>query len=454
MPSFSPDWDAVREEVVAHLQALLRIDTVNPPGNEIVAARYLHQMCARAGIEAELVEPAPGKAAVRGGLRGTGSGGGPLLLMAHMDVVPVEPAQWTVPPFAGERRDGFIYGRGAIDDKGMLAANLTVLHLLARLVASGVTLTREVALLATSDEETGGPYGIEWVAEHRPDLIEAEDAINEGGRIRIVEGRPLYAAVQCAEKVSHVVTITARGPAGHAAVPLADNAIWRLGRALAALETHREPLTLIPTSRELFTGLAQVWPVPSEATAMADLVSDDPARVRRGESTLSSLPLFDALLRTGISATMLSGGSRANVIPGEARATLNVRTLPGQRIDEVIGSLRRAIDDAGVEVTLASEGDDAPCTPHDGPTFRSIAEGIRAVDPSLLVVPYLSTGATDSARLRRLGIRAFGILPFPLEPADEARMHGHDERVPVESLLFGVRLLWECVTRIAVSAPR
>ncbi|HYD55242.1 MAG TPA: M20/M25/M40 family metallo-hydrolase [Gemmatimonadaceae bacterium] len=448
--SFAIDWDQVRDEVVAHLQALIRLETVNPPGNEITVARYLERVLRAEAIEVRVVEPAPGKAALRATLPGSGSAGGPLLLLAHMDVVPVERAKWSVDPFAGEVREGYVYGRGAIDDKGMLAVNLVTLLLLQRWRRAGGTLDRDVALVTTSDEETGGAHNIGWVGTYHPELLEGTDAINEGGRVRIVGGRTLYAAVQCAEKVSHRVTLTTTGPAGHASIPLADNALWRLGRALAALGAHREPLTLIPTTEAFFRTLASVWPDAEQAAAMADLVSGDPGRAALGEAAIARIPNLDALVRAGVSATVVRGGEGPNVIPGEARATLNVRTLPGQTIDEVLQRVTATIDDPRVQLTVEASGVDAPCTPHDARVYEAMAASARELVPDLAVVPYLSTGATDSAVLRSLGVRCFGILPFPLEPQDESRMHGHDERVPVEGLRWGVQLLWGTVTRAAI----
>ena len=444
-----PDWSAVREQVVRHLRHLLRIDTTNPPGNEIVAARYLDGVLREASIETHLLEPVPARAALVARLRGDGSAP-PVLLLAHMDVVGVEREHWTVDPFGGEVRDGHVYGRGAIDDKGMLAVNLVTMLLLRRHVADGGRpLARDVVFVATSDEETGGDWGLGWLLAHHPEMLRAEFALNEGGRIRVVEGRPLYAAVQTAEKVAHIVTLRAHGPPGHASIPLPDNAVLRLGRALAAVGAHIEPLRLGPTTRGFFAGLAPCWPDRRVGEAMADVVSDDPARAARGATVLREEPLLDAVLRTGISPTMLGGGIRANVIPADATATLNVRTLPGEAIEDVARRLREAIADPFVDVQVTDPGEDAPASPPDSPLFRAVAAAARELVPHLVVVPYLSTGATDGARLRRFGIPCYGLLPFPLEPDDEARMHGHDERVPVAALEFGARVVYGAVSRVA-----
>jgi acetylornithine deacetylase/succinyl-diaminopimelate desuccinylase-like protein len=369
--------------------------------------------------------------------------------MGHMDVVGVEREHWSVDPFAAEIKGGYLYGRGAIDDKGMLAANLQTMLLLKRhVVDAGGTLSRDVVFVANADEEAGGDFGMGWLLEHHPELVRAEFALNEGGRTRVVAGKPLYVAVQNTEKVPHVLTVTARGPGGHASVPLAGNAIARLGRAVAAIGAHREPVQLTPTTRRFFGDLSARWPDAGERRAMADVASRDSARVQRGARVLARTPVFDAVLRTGISLTMVNGGIRSNVIPTEATATVNVRTLPGASVDAVVARLRRAVADPLVEIAVAERGEDAPASNFESALFTAIAEAARALDPSLAVVPYLSTGATDSARLRKLGMQAFGVLPFPMNQDDEDRMHGNDERVPLASLHFGTRLVYGTIFNV------
>ncbi len=451
-PRVPIDWEKALKAVVAHLQALIRIDSVNPPGNELAVARYLDTALRRARIETMLLEPAPGRGALVARLKGNGRAR-PLLLLAHMDVVGVERDQWSERPFGGDVVDGYVYGRGAIDDKGMLACNLQAMLLIKKyMVDVGEELSRDVVFVATGDEETGGAFGIDWLTKHHPELAEAEWALNEGGRVRIVKGRTLYAAVQCAEKVPHAVVVRATGTSGHASVPLPDNAIARLARAIAAIAAHREPLHLTEVSRGFFGELARVWPDATEARAMADIASADAARVEAGDRVLSQEPGYDAVLRNGISPTMVSGGIRTNVIPAEATAVLNVRTLPSESIAELLDRLRALVTEPGVELRVRGSGENAPASPVGSEMFDAIRESVQALEPGICVVPYLSTGATDSATLRRLGIKAYGLLPFPLTQEDEGRMHGHDERVPVTSLAFGVRAVFGIVQRM-VSAP-
>ena len=444
------EWAKATTEAVSILQRCVRVNTVNPPGNEMALARVLAGILGEAGIEHTLLEPAPDRAALVARLRGNGTQA-PLMMLAHMDVVGVEPAEWTCDPFGGIVRDGYVYGRGAIDDKGMLTVNLQTMLLLKRhVIDAGGQLTRDVIFTATSDEEAGGLWGIDWLVTNHPELVQAEYALNEGGRIRIVGGKRLYAAVQCAEKVTNVLSIQATGTAGHAAIPRPDNALVRLGRGLAAIGDHREPVRMMPTTRRFFAGLADIWPDPAEARAMRAVAGSSTAGVARGAKALAAIPTFNAVLRNGISPTMLEGGVRANVIPAEASATLNVRTLPGQSIDHVAARLRRAIADRNVTVTVVSRGSDSPPSDFRSPMFAAIAQTLQALDPGLTVVPYLSTGATDSARLRQTGIKAYGLLPFPLAEIDEGRMHAADERVPVDAMGYGVRAVYGIVRRMTL----
>jgi acetylornithine deacetylase/succinyl-diaminopimelate desuccinylase-like protein len=332
----------------------------------------------------------------------------------------------------------------------MLAANLMTMLLLQRdLKRSGTVLSRDVLFVATSDEEAGGEWGMGWLVEHHPELLDAEFALNEGGRTRIIEGGQTYLAVQSAEKISHVVTVTATGRAGHAAIPLEDNAIFRLGRALERLSHYAEPIVLTGITRQFFSRLAEIWPNPVEQTGMRDLVSADGHAVEKGGAVLSRIPVFNAVLRNGISPAIVEGGTRFNVIPASAGAVLNVRTLPDQSIDAVVNRIRAVVDTPGVSVEITQRGAEAPASDPDSAMFSAIAGTARQLRPDIAVVPYLSTGVTDSARLRRIGVQAYGVLPFPMQQSDEERMHGHDERVPIESLHFGTRLIYGTIERIA-----
>jgi acetylornithine deacetylase/succinyl-diaminopimelate desuccinylase-like protein len=443
-----PDWESVSEETISRLQTIIRFDTTNPPGNELPLALYLEAALREEGIETTLFKPVENRAVLVGRIRGNGKKR-PVILLAHMDVVGVERDGWSVDPFAGEIRDGYLYGRGAIDDKGMLAANLMTMLLLRRTLPESEPLARDVIFLATCDEEAGGEWGMGWLVKHHSEVLDAEFALNEGGRTRIIEGGRRYLAVQSAEKVSHVVAVTAHGSAGHAAIPLRDNPIFRLARALESLSRYAEPVMLTEITRKFFGQLAGIWPNDAERTAMIDLVSGEAKRAEAGANVLSRIPVFNAVLRNGISPTVVEGGKQFNVIPASASAVLNVRTLPAHSIDKVVNRLRAIVLEPGVTIEIAHRGDEAPASDPSSEMFAAIADAAHDLDPKVTVVPYLSTGVTDSARLRRLGVKAYGVLPFPMVQSDEERMHGNDERVPLESLHFGTRLIYGAISRIA-----
>jgi acetylornithine deacetylase/succinyl-diaminopimelate desuccinylase-like protein len=445
----NPDWKDVEAETVSRLREIIRFDTTNPPGNELPLARYLQSVLEREGIETTLLEPTRNRAQLIARIRGSGAKR-PVMLLAHMDVVGVERQRWSHDPFAGEVADGYLYGRGAIDDKGMLAANLMTMLVLKRmLAATGDTLSRDIVFVATADEEAGGEWGMGWLVANHPELLDTEFALNEGGRTRIIEGGHIYLAVQSAEKISHVVTLTAQGSAGHAAIPLPDNAIFRLGRALEQLSRYVEPVVLTDTTRLFFSRLQDIWPNSRQKKAMQDLALENADAREHGAAILSETPVFNAVLRNGISPAMLRAGKQFNVIPDTASADFNVRTLPGQSIDKVVERMSAVLREPGVSLQITHRGEEAPASDPESPMFQAIADAARELDPAIAVVPYLSTGVTDSARLRRLGVKAYGVLPFPMLQSDEERMHGNDERVPIASLHFGTRLIFRSIELIA-----
>jgi acetylornithine deacetylase/succinyl-diaminopimelate desuccinylase-like protein len=447
-----PDRSAVEAETIAVLQRLIRFDTTNPPGNELPLARWIHETFVAEGIDSQLLIPVPNRAVVIARIRGDGRNR-PVMLLAHMDVVGVERDKWSHDPFGGIVEGGYLYGRGAIDDKGMLAANIMAMLLIRRdVAASKLNLGRDILFVATSDEEAGGAAGMQWlVADHR-ELLDAEFAINEGGRTRILPDGRRYFAIQVAEKVSHTVTLTARGPAGHAAIPREGNAIFRLAGALEKLGRYAEPFAVTETTRRFFSSLAAIWGDDRESNAMRSLATVSDQQTAAAASVLCANPVFNALLRNTITPTFLGAGVRGNVIPAEATAGINVRTLPGHSIDDVVSRIRPIIAGEGIDVATWTNSVDAPASDPDSPMFAALARTARELAPEMAVVPYLGTGATESAELRGIGINAYGILPFPMVPGDEERMHGHDERVPIASLHFGTRLIYESVLRVATAA--
>jgi acetylornithine deacetylase/succinyl-diaminopimelate desuccinylase-like protein len=441
----------VVDEGVRHLRRMIQFDTTNPPGNELPLAEYIAEVLRVEGIEFRLVQPTTNRAVVCARLAGAGQKGA-VLLTAHMDVVGVERDRWTTDPFGGEVKDGYVYGRGAIDDKGMLAANLMTLLLLKReVIDRGGTLERDVIFLATSDEESGGEWGMPWIIAHHPEFVDAEFAINEGGRIRMLAGRPAYAAIQTAEKVSTILRLRATGPGGHASIPLDGNAVVRLARAISRMTESKMPVTLSAITREFFSRLSAIWPNAEEARAMSGILQGEGAAFADAERILAKTPKLDAILRHTLSPTVLSGGVRHNVIPTEAEAVFSLRTLPGISPDEVVAQLRQVVADPHVELSVDTAGCEAPASPHDSAAFIALRDAIADLDANIVTVPYLSTGATESAFLRKHGVQCYGILPFPLPDEDESRMHDHDERIPVSAFAFGIGVLYGAVQRLAHS---
>ncbi len=440
----SIDFRKAGEEGLEHLKALVRLDTSNPPGNETRVTAYLAEQLRGAGFEPQLFESAPGRGSLM--VRYKGSGGRrPLLIMSHIDVVPVERDLWSVPPFDAAVKDGFLWGRGTLDDKGMAAAELETMILLAR---NRVKLSRDVVFLAEADEEAGGTYGMDWLLEHHSNLFDAEMALNEGGRVIRSDGKVRYVAVQTTEKIYQDFTVVAHGTAGHSSIPTTENPVARLVRALDRIAAVEFPAALNPVTRAFFSGLSGA--LPSEMSPCASKL-EDPNEGKRCTEVLSRNPNFNAMLRTTCTPTILAAGIKENVIPSEARANLNCRILPGANLEEFAAMLRKQIDDPKVEVTLARPfNPPADPSPTGSPLYAAIRTVAGRMAPGVPVVPYMSPGGTDSQVLRQRGIVAYGLLPFPIEEEDLRTMHANDEKIALDAFTWGNEMLY----RIVVEAAR
>lgn len=438
------NWRAIGDETVEYLCALLCIDTTNPPGHEIAAAEYLKGVLEREGIEAQIVGPDADRATLVARLRGDGTAR-PLLLMSHTDVVPVERDKWTHDPFGGEIVDGFIYGRGALDMKYMVAYELATMVLLKR---QGVPLKRDVIFMASADEEAGGGAGAGWVAQHHPELIQAEYALNEGGGIGLpIAGRTYY-TIQVAEKGSGTLRIRATGQPGHASVPIADNAILKLAAVLNRLRDFKLPVEFTKTFRAFVQDLAAAQP-PQVAHALLSILENE----ANADAIIQALPLPDALkgefaamIRTTTTPTMLQAGSRINVIPSVAEAKLDLRTLPGWTAERVLEHLRPVLgDEAEADITsLAPALEQDP----DSDLMRLIQEVIKERDPEGITIPYMMAAVTDAKRVAHLGIKVYGFAPGLNDGPEMLHgIHGHDERISVRSLHWGIRTFYEVVAR-------
>jgi len=440
------DWSTVEAETLEHFQALLRFDTADPPGNERPAADYLKRVLDRAGIPAQEYALEAHRPSIVARLKGNGSRR-PLLIMAHTDVVNVDPAKWTFPPFSATRDGGYVYGRGAVDDKDNVAASLMAMLLLKRL---NVPLDRDVIFLAESGEEGSTRVGIQYMVNQHLDAIEAEFCLAEGGSVVRENGAPKFASVQTLEKIPYAVELVARGPAGHGSVPLLDNSVVRLSKAVAAVADWKTPARLNETTSAYFRRLAEISP-PDQAERYRAVL--DPARIDEADEYFRRHePRHASMLRTSISPNIVDAGYRINVIPSESKATLDVRALTDEDMPALLDQIRKVIDDPAVEVRMGQR-DTRPWgrDPRiDSEAFLALEAGFRRhYDiPSL---PSMSTGATDMAYLRGKGIECYGIGPG-IDTEDGPKgfgAHSDQERILESELHRFVRFYYEVIVELA-----
>lgn len=443
------DTAALSREALVWLAQLIQINTTNPPGNEQAAAKYIAGVLEKEGISSELLELAPGRSALVARLRSSAISdpSRSLLLVAHMDVVGAERARWTVDPFGAVMKEGYIFGRGALDDKSMLAANLATIVALKR---SNARLNRDVIFLATDDEEGGGDASIRTLIAKNWDKFAAGYAINEGGEVVAKGGKVQYVAVQASEKVSVNVAVIAKGTAGHASIPTKENAVVHLAAAVAKIGTYSAPVHFTTVVRRYFEGLAAISD-DEIAKWMRSLESAD--RAEHAQRVISETnPQWGSMMHDTVAPTMLSAGVRANVIPGEARAMLNVRLLPGDTIDVLLSALNKLVNDPQVRLEVQpNAGLAAPTSSLESDFYASISKVVSQDFGGVPVLPYQSTWATDSSQLRLHNVQAYGLWPFPVTDEDLARMHGDDERLSVSSFNKGVEVLLHIVSDFAVT---
>jgi acetylornithine deacetylase/succinyl-diaminopimelate desuccinylase-like protein len=443
------DTAELAREANVWLTQLIQINTTNPPGNEQAAAKYVAGILEREGITAEILEVTPGRSAVVARLRSSAISdpARALLLVAHMDVVGAERSRWSVDPFGAVIKDGYIYGRGALDDKSMLAANLATIIGLKR---ANARLNRDVIFLATDDEEGGGDASIKALIAKNWDKFAAGFAINEGGEVVMKGGKVQYVAVQASEKVAVNVAVVAKGTTGHASVPTKDNAVVHLAAAVEKIGNYSAPVHFTAIVRRYFEGLAAISD-DEIGKWMRSLETSD--RGEHAQRVISDTnPQWGAMMRDSIAPTMLNAGVRPNVIPGEARAILNIRLLPGDTIDVLLGELRKLVNDPQVRLEVQpNAGLAAPPSSLESEFYASISKVAAEEFPGVPVLPYQSTWATDSAQLRLHNVQAYGLWPFPVTDEDLKRMHGDDERISIASFNKGVDVLARIVSEFAVA---
>jgi acetylornithine deacetylase/succinyl-diaminopimelate desuccinylase-like protein len=452
----SPSASAATDEVIEHLRALVRCDTTNPPGNETAAAEYLAGVLGAAGVEARVIESAPGRGNLVARLQAgaTPNPADALLLHAHLDVVPARAADgWTHEPFSGDLADGFIWGRGALDNKAAAAMMLVALLALA---GSGVPLRRDVIFAATADEEAGGFAGAGWLVGDHPELIDAAYCIGEGGGYSTVIGGKRFYPCSIAEKGFCRLRLHARGPAGHGSLPVPDNAILTLGAALRRI-SRPLPHHRVRAVEEFLGGLGRLVGGPA-ALALRELGRSGrgtgllSAATRRGSPALrDTARQLNALLRNTASPTVLEAGLRDNVIPATATATLDGRFLPGQTAETFVAELRAALGPRLarlVEIEVDRVGP-AVELPWASPLADALVAATARHDAEAPVLPFMLYAVTDAKHLVKLPslrhLYGYNPLRAPRGFSLPEQLHAVDERVPADGVLFGARVMTDLV---------
>jgi acetylornithine deacetylase/succinyl-diaminopimelate desuccinylase-like protein len=443
-----PDWAKVEEETMRHYQAVLRLDTRNPPGNEHLVVDYLKQLFDKESISSDVFASDPKRSNIVARLKGNGTKR-PLLIIGHSDVVTVDEAKWKFPPFSATRDGGYVYGRGTVDDKDNLTATLMTLLMLKRL---NVPLDRDVIFLSEAGEEGSTGVGIDYmVREHFP-AIESEFCLAEGGGVTRINGEVKYATVQTLEKIPRGIELVAHGISGHGSVPLKSNAIVHLAGAVAKVGAWRPDVRFNETTGTYFRRLAAISP-PDVAKVYRDVLSTDPkVRAAADDWLFENEPRHSSMLRTSVSPNIFTGGYRSNVIPSEAKATLDVRALPDEDPAKFLEQVKRVVDDPAVEVRFSSQTarPAGPETHLDSEPFKALeAAGTRIYNAPTL--PTMSTGATDMAQLRAKGVQCFGIGPaVDMEDGPKGfGAHSDQERLFESELHRFVRFTWDVVTNLA-----
>ena len=442
-PAAPIDWPKLRDETVQVLSDYLRINTTNPPGAELQTAFFLKRILEREGIEAQILDTAELKPAGRANLyaRLRGNGGGSkkaIALVHHMDVVPADARYWSVDPFAGMLKDGYVWGRGALDMKGEGIIHLMALIAIKR---SGVPLTRDIVFIANSDEELGSTGAEVFVARHSDLLKDVEFLMTEGGDNKFENGKLAYYGVGVAEKRTFWQHMTVHGTPSHGSRPTKQNAVPRLVAALDKIAKYETPLHVTPGVDKYFRDISRNY--SGDQRRWLANVKGALADAKARQWILADV-YWNAILRNTISLTGLQGSNKTNVIPAEATAEIDVRLLPDQDPDSMLATLKRIVADTAVHFQTLL----APKAPFESPVntdlFRAVERAAKERDPSAFVTSSMMTGATDRPSYRKLGIIAYGLDPFRVEAADEQRgVHGNDERLSLENVGFGVRFLYD-----------
>jgi len=427
------------------MQEYLRVNTTNPPGHEMRAVEFYKKILDEEGIETRAFEYSPGRGDLWARLPHTTSEAKrPLILLNHTDVVTSDAVHWKLPPFSGEIKDGWLWGRGAQDMKDEGLAQLVVMVMLKR---EKVELGRDVIFLAVADEEADGT-GTDWFITHQRDLLEnAEFLINEGGENLLEDGKVKYVGVDVGEKTTFWLHVVAHGRPGHASRPNPDSAPDRLIHALDRILAYRTPLKVLPVVDEFLREMAPYEP-PERARAYRNIRKS--IEDKKFQQDVEKDEALNYLLRDTITLTMMGGSEQTNVIPPEAWANLDVRILPGGNPNALLAEIRRAVDDPNVTVEpLNAEFREANYSPTNTALYREIRQVAAKYFPGSPVVPHITSGYTENQRYRPLGIDAYGFSPYTATEEESNTEHGNDERIRVEEIRRGPRILFDVVAGVA-----
>jgi acetylornithine deacetylase/succinyl-diaminopimelate desuccinylase-like protein len=443
--------DEIGQEITRFLRDLIRINTTNPPGNETAAANFIAQYLTKEGFKTEVIEPTKGRGSVITRLKGSGEKPN-LLLLSHIDVVEANPSEWSVDPFAGIVKEGYVYGRGAYDMKGMTAVEVLSLLLLKR---NNVPIKGDVVLAATADEEKGGEEGAGHLIKLHKDKVWCPYVLNEGGGLAIPQKKGNVYPVQTAEKGILWFKIKAKGTPGHGSTPnMADNAIVRMNKVITKLGEYQPKTVYVPTLKRYLSEIAKINP------DLEPYFSRLLANPKQSEQILDEIAETDKALaeeirprtKTTITPTIIHGGIKENIIPSECETVFDCRVLPGQSVDATLKLIKVLLGDVGMdklsfEIIQMHDGNESTT---ETPLYDAITGVVREFEPGCGVTPTLTTGGTDSRFFRETGSVCYGFHPMrPDEPNDllEKRMHGIDERITVENLVFGTSIFYETVKR-------
>lgn len=434
------DFSSLNAETVALLRDYITIDTTNPPGDVSIAADWVQALLSAEGITSQRLGPSPEKPNVVATLGDDSGMAPPLVLAHHMDVVAAVREHWSDDPFSGDLKDGFVWGRGALDMKGFGVMTIICMLAIKRL---GLPLKRPLRILATADEEVGGIDGAKWLAEHHLEDVSGEFLLTEGSFAR-AGPRATYYAVQVAEKGVSTAKLIARGQAGHASAPRDDNAVIRIARAIARFGAYRSPPAALNLARRYLSAFPQATLRLEEGRTVHDLTDLEMEDLL---FQLSGGARIQNMLRNTFVPTMVSAGLGQNVIPPQCEAFVDCRTVPGLDSEALLEELSAVIDDPEVEIELVKSSAGTESTP-DSTLFEAIREAVRSERPDAIVVPYLTSGGTDCKHFRPKGITCYGHIPFELDDSEAERIHGVDERVSVDNLERGLRILMQTILRM------